>query len=953
MSYLDELMKESKEAKTVGETAKPGLEITPAAAEAGEIKIKGTKTLVKSYDSVNIYKVQGEPLLVYTVPVVKPVGPEKTLLNTIQEAATRLITVSPEEIRDPIQRRNFYFKRIKEIIEASPELGVPKSKIDFYADMTVREMIGYGILDSLTKDDNLEEIMVIGPLKPVYVFHREYDMMKTNIMFGNNEEIKNIIDRIAREVNRRVDMQTPLLDARLPDGSRVNATVPPVSLEGATLTIRKFRADPFSLVDLVKKGTINSEVAAFLWLAVDGYGVKPANILISGGTSSGKTTTLNVLTSLIPERERIITIEDTAELSLPVEHWIRFETRPPGLEGTGEIDMDTLVKNSLRMRPDRIIVGEVRHAEAFTLFTAMNTGHDGAVSSDTLIQLADGDIQRIGDIANAHFKLQDIRTEKDYEYVAPNNLYVKSINKSTLKTEDKKVTRIWRKRNHQAPIEIKTKSGKKIKVTSDHPVYKIDDGIVEINAENLKNGDYIALPRDFTITSDEDVADTHLVGLILGDGHIDQNQIQFTNKEPALIQKFSDDVLKYSANKITSLTRDNVMVAEIWDKNLSVLINSKFDVPFGNKTKIFNMPENILKAGNVSVAELIKGLFDCDSHVNLITNCIEFSTSNKNVVDVLPLMLLRFGIVSRTSMQKTDGKGNIGPYYKVTIYGRENLDKFSKSIGFYHPQKMLKLGRLLEKSGDNYDLIPNMSNILKKAREENGLTQEELAKRIGRSTRSIIEAYETGARNVSRNVLKEICSVLEGEMTKQLLFLSDSEIFWDKVVSVKRVKSTDYIYDFTVEDNHTYIANGFFVSNCMGTVHANSAEETVTRLLNPPMDVPPLMLGALDFVVVEQKLHDRRKGTIRRITEVAEFEGFSDEKPQLQVLYQWDAVNDTIKRTGVPSRYLRELMRFTGLSREDLEKEILKRKAFIEDLYKRDIVGLSGVTEAIRSFRES
>ncbi len=392
MSYLDELIEESKQqqkkSKLVENIEKKYQEIQSKkdkllkpVAESGQVEIKGKKELITSYGSVKIYKVKGEPLLYYSVPVIKAKGPEKIIINTIKEAATRLITISPEEIRDPLKRREFYFKKVKEIIERSPELGVPTSKIDFYADMVVREMIGYGILDILTQDDQLEEIMVIAPSKPVYVFHRKYDMMKTNIMFGTDEEIRNVIDKIARQVNRRVDTQSPLLDARLPDGSRVNATIKPISLGGSTLTIRKFRTDPYSVIDLVNYGTMDLDAAAFLWLAVDGLGAKPANILISGGTGSGKTTTLNVLASFIPERERIITIEDTAELNLPIEHWIRFETRPPGLEGTGEVTMDVLVKNSLRMRPDRIIVGEIRHAEAFTLFTAMNTGHDGSLGT--------------------------------------------------------------------------------------------------------------------------------------------------------------------------------------------------------------------------------------------------------------------------------------------------------------------------------------------------------------------------------------------------------------------------------------------------------------------------------------------------------------------------------------------------------------------------------------------
>lgn len=386
MAYLDDLLKETKTAAKAKKEEKPKEEKKPTPeevelAEMSEIELPGQKVLVAQYGDVRIFRVEGEPLPFYTVPVIKPTGPEKLILNTIKEAATRLITVSPDEIRDPIRRREFYLKKVKEIVNNSPELGVPATKIDFYADMVVREMIGYGILDSLVKDEDLEEIMVIGPRRPVYLWHRKYDMVKTNIQFGNDDEILNIASRIAREVNRRIDTQQPILDARLPDGSRVNATVPPISLNGVTLTIRKFRKDPFTIIDLVNFGTINSELAAFMWMAADGLNAKPANILISGGTSSGKTTTLNAIVSFINPRERVLTIEDTAELQLPIEHWIRFETRPPSIEGTGEVTLDALVKNSLRMRPDRIIVGEVRHAEAFTMFTAMNTGHDGCLGT--------------------------------------------------------------------------------------------------------------------------------------------------------------------------------------------------------------------------------------------------------------------------------------------------------------------------------------------------------------------------------------------------------------------------------------------------------------------------------------------------------------------------------------------------------------------------------------------
>ncbi len=223
--------------------------------------------------------------------------------------------------------------------------------------------------------------MVIGTKKPVYVVHRKHEVCKTNITMNTDEEIKAIIDKIARPVGRRIDQQTPLLDARLPNGSRVHATIPPVSLDGSTLTISKFREDPLTVIDLMNFRTLTPELAAFLWICVEGLGIKPANVICAGGSSCGKTTTVNVLATFVPDTERLLSIEDTAELKLPLTHWIRFETRPPNIEGRGEITMDDLVKNTLRMRPDRIIVGEVRGTEARTLFTAMNTGHDGCMGT--------------------------------------------------------------------------------------------------------------------------------------------------------------------------------------------------------------------------------------------------------------------------------------------------------------------------------------------------------------------------------------------------------------------------------------------------------------------------------------------------------------------------------------------------------------------------------------------
>ena len=365
------------------ETIQQAKDGSPESSKPATLELEGgrEKVLVESYGDVRIYKVSGDPLYWYEIPSPHFKGEEKALINTLLEISSGVITDSFLENLPKSEKKAKYRERILQIIDATPELRVPIHAKEFYADAVVKEMAGFGIIDPLLDDDALEEVMIIGPSKPVYVFHRKYEMMKTNIVFYEDRDIKNLIDKMARLVGRRIDIQVPLLDARLADGSRVNATILPASLDGSTLTLRKFRKDPFTVIDLLGTGTLDLDTAAFLWLVSDGQGAKPANILVSGGTASGKTTTLNILASFIPSDERVISIEDTAELVLPLDHWIRFETRPPSVEGTGEISMDTLVKNSLRMRPDRIIVGEIRGEEGFTLFTAMNTGHSGCLGT--------------------------------------------------------------------------------------------------------------------------------------------------------------------------------------------------------------------------------------------------------------------------------------------------------------------------------------------------------------------------------------------------------------------------------------------------------------------------------------------------------------------------------------------------------------------------------------------
>jgi pilus assembly protein CpaF len=237
------------------------------------------------------------------------------------------------------------------------------------------EIIGLGPLEPLLRDESITEVMVNGP-RQVYI-ERSGKLELTNVVFQNDDHVMRIIDRIIAPIGRRVDESSPMVDARLTDGSRVNAIIPPLSLVGPVITIRKFSASPFTVDDLVRFGTATSDMFDFLRACVEAR----LNIFVSGGTGSGKTTTLNVLSSFIPNDERIVTIEDAAELQLRQEHVVTLESRPPNIEGKGAIPIRELVRNSLRMRPDRIIVGECRSGEALDMLQAMNTGHDGSMST--------------------------------------------------------------------------------------------------------------------------------------------------------------------------------------------------------------------------------------------------------------------------------------------------------------------------------------------------------------------------------------------------------------------------------------------------------------------------------------------------------------------------------------------------------------------------------------------
>lgn len=299
-----------------------------------------------------------------------------------KEIHTHIIDEMPDDLQRVISQSSADQKELRRLVESmcadaikDNPFAIPLGDRERLVEELISEILGLGPIEPLLKDPSVTEVMVNGP-DSIYI-ERKGRLQKTDVRFRNTEHLMHIIDRIVTAVGRRVDESSPMVDARLADGSRVNVIIPPLSLTGPCVTIRKFSKDVLTVDKMIEFGSFDQRMAEFLEDCVKGR----LNIVVSGGTGSGKTTLLNVLSSYVPATERIVTLEDSAELQLKQDHVVTLETRPPNIEGEGEVTMRDLVRNALRMRPDRIIVGECRTGEALDMLQAMNTGHDGSMTT--------------------------------------------------------------------------------------------------------------------------------------------------------------------------------------------------------------------------------------------------------------------------------------------------------------------------------------------------------------------------------------------------------------------------------------------------------------------------------------------------------------------------------------------------------------------------------------------
>ncbi|KXA98433.1 hypothetical protein AKJ39_02090 [candidate division MSBL1 archaeon SCGC-AAA259J03] len=580
-----------------------------------------------------------------------------------------------------------------------------------------------------------------------------------------------------------------------------------------------------------------------------------------------------------------------------------------------------------------------RGPEAQTMFTGMNTGHDGALAEGSLIQMSDGDLVPIEDLCSELFERGEIVRDGDFEYVEVNGPDLKSLNESSLEIEDAQIRKVWRKKVDGELLKINTSSGREIVLTPDHPVYTASDEWRKINAENAEQGEFIAVPSTIDADPENESDLGYLAGYVAGDGYITENMVQVVDGNRQLMDTVADEIKNHSSHTVTRLDYDTYHRGEVWDGDLVGSLNDFTDIGRG-------------RLNDESLADYLNGLYDAEGHVNVHSGGIELVNKSRDLIEPVPQLLLRFGIHSSIHSQKFDGKGNEGPYYKVSIYGKNDLKKFSEHIGFKDREKVEKLESILDREGVEGEKIPGIGKVLKNERLKNGMTQKELGRALGNSTRSNIRAYETGVRTPRRDKVSKMAEVLNSDVLKDI---AGSEVFWEKIESIEKVNYEGYVYDLTLDKNHNYMAEGMIVHNCMGTVHSNSAKETVTRLVEDPMGVPEVMIPALDAVVMQKRLHRREQGQARRITEIAEVTGFENGQPQLSRIYKWDPKEDVIAPTNVPSMIKKDIADYAGVGGDEIEREIKRRAVVLEWMREeniRDVYEVGRIVEQYYRYRD-
>jgi len=791
----------------------------------------------------------------------------------------------------------------------------------------VADILGFGPIQPLLDDESVSEVMVNGP-KSIYV-ERKGKLIKTDVTFQNDDHVMRVIDRIISPLGRRCDESSPMVDARLPDGSRVNAIIPPLSLVGPVVTIRKFSRNPLTTDDLVNFGTLTPDMVAFLKACVEAR----LNVLVSGGTGSGKTTLLNVLSSFIPDDERIVTIEDSAELQLRQDHVVTLESRPANVEGKGRVAIRELVINALRMRPERIVVGECRGAEALDMLQAMNTGHDGACVGATRVQFVDG-TRRIGEVVDSLIATYPGRVERRFQHGVEVEYVTAPLEARTLVTcvtadgtvQPTPVVYALRKPYRGLVRRFRTSSGLEHTTTPEHPLYALRDAVAYIPASDVRVGDWLAAPR--RLVTDEmawrgNEEASYWSGVLTGDGCV-TGQIRAEERRAHCVNLSMDDEgiaaafdlhlreeFGYAGTPVVTHEKKTGTFwfenRAYWSASVAHAVAERYALPIGAGPRGTRLRTDHLAR---SPRHFLAGFFDAEGHVGTAEkgtrDALSIASGNLDYLAFAREALLAEGIPAR--LRRVSPSKSSEPTWQLLITGKVNIVRFAERVPIRHARKRADLRVLIERfegvvSNPNTDVVPCTERLREKLDEAKarGHNQRTIATKAGCAQR-LISMYRRDARMPTPGRLEALCLALEelGVDCADLLLLARADLRWERVEAIEDMPHDGYVYDLQVSEEHhsgmlphNFAADCLLTSNSMTTAHANTPRDLLSRVetmcLMAGMDLPlrairEQLSKAIEVIVQQSRMKD---GT-RKVTNITEVQGMEGDVIVMQDIFVYE-----------------------------------------------------------------
>ncbi|MEM7826404.1 MAG: ATPase, T2SS/T4P/T4SS family [Candidatus Aenigmatarchaeota archaeon] len=947
------------------------------------------------------------------------------LLDKIRAMLLIEIPIKPTELVDIASienlKKKFFEKGLEILKKEMPYVDEKTQK--YLVGSLMQEMFGLGKIEFLLADPNLEEVVINGSKEFVWVYHKKYGWLKTNLKIDQENEILNYANNIGRKVGRQITLLNPLMDAHLPTGDRVNATLFPISTCGNTITIRKFRRSPWTITDFIENKTLNYEVAALIWLAIQ----YEMNMIVAGGTASGKTSLLNVFMSFIPPNQRIVSIEDSVsgeeEIIIKDASGIKklkimelFETRKD--DEFVPKDMEVLSMNKDGKIEFRRVKKVMRHKTSKPLY---------------LIELASGkEIKVTGDHSlfalSNDLKIQPIEVKKLKigSFIATPRLLPFEGNLKYLDLyEIFKDSKVFFK-GEKLKEFLNSKEGRAFLIEniptnlrSKRRDYRkkgfLNAKLTKILVENKKiSKEELTIFKgksNFPVKFEIDRDFAFLLGCWVGDGCYGKNSVIFTISDKEFLARLENFCKKYGLEVKKHSDGFSFMINSSLLKDLMVNLGFVGD-SFTKKipTIVFHFPEELKK-------EFLKGLFSAEGWVR--RNEVSLVTYSEDLAKDLQTLLLNFGIVLRK--KKCKDKMN-KTFFECRISTQTFLNIFKEKINFEQTEKRNKLERIIKEiSHSSSDIIPLPKSIYKELKHILKL-KEKLSPNYWKSWHRGYLISNIG-RDYLRNLIQENIQDIEKINNpingSELIKLVMNDIFWDKIISIKKIENFGYVYDLSVEENENFVCNNIIAHNTRelqlpdflhwvplttrepnpeglgevtmlnllvnslrmrpdriivgeirrareaevlfeamhtghsvyATLHADTAEQALKRLINPPINVPESVIEALHLIAVA--FRDRRLG-IRRLFQLSEILPGSEKRgPQVNTLYRWKPLKDEILKENDSYRLVEEIRMHTGMSDEEIKENLEEKVKILKWFVKKQVKDLNSLGRLIAIYYSS